>query len=187
MDRLLYMAVMPLVNRLRGSTCRVCAGILTAGFTTLFLDGPEWVKLVDGLALLAAYFLWAIPGWGLYFAALTGRWNPAEKEISFIDEAGLWLVPFVGETDAQSNQARGAFCMFLRMLFAAPFFAYIGGRVDAPVPAALATIIGFAAAAALSYRYSDTTEQAEYYTGAWFATAVQIILLGGIASLSSLV
>lgn len=72
----------------------------------------------------AGFALWAIPGWGKYFAAGHGQYDPQEKEIGWIDWMGEKIFPYDGKE--QTNRKRGIICMGMRGLFLWPFFAAIG-------------------------------------------------------------
>lgn len=93
-----------------------------------------WNPIIAG-AVGLGYYLWALPGWGLYFAAATGQWRKDEVEVAFIDWIGLKLVPFITASTNWSNYRRGIICMGLRGgIFSFPLFLALGYLVS---PAAL--------------------------------------------------
>lgn len=126
----LFIAAMSVLNRIRGGgvvqlsggRTAACAGMgAAAGLLTLRLD----VAFITAGGL----YLWAVLGWGLYFAAVTGQWRRGEVEIRIIDHLGLWLVPFVTETQHKSNYRRGIICFGTRALaLSLPMFALLTWR-----------------------------------------------------------
>lgn len=66
------------------------------------------------------FLIWTVPGWGKYFAAWHGRYNPMEREQRWIDWVGEAVYPYNG--DKERNHIRGALCMGLRGLYLMPFF-----------------------------------------------------------------
>ena len=74
--------------------------------------------------IFAGFALWAVFGHGRYFASFTGRYDPNEKEIAWIDWVGEKVFPFNGRK--RTNRMRGILCMGLRGLYLYPMFALIG-------------------------------------------------------------
>lgn len=116
-------------NRIRGGLIEVAGGRilasimigLGAGAYAFFLGKTNFLLLSGNAAL--GFYLWAVLGWGLYFACATGLWTRGETEIGFIDRLGLKLFPFITATRHYSNFRRGIFCMGLRgLIFSLPMF-----------------------------------------------------------------
>jgi len=60
--------------------------------------GSDWIHAgVSGLIALALLFGGLLLGWGKGFAAITGRYNPAEKEFWPADKAGDWYYARTGD------------------------------------------------------------------------------------------
>lgn len=84
-----------------------------------------------GLITFVGMLIWLIGvwkswgGWGLYFASWTWRWNPAEREVPWIDNIGLKLVPFITGEEHWTNGLRGTICMSLRGLYLLPLFYFL--------------------------------------------------------------
>lgn len=183
-----------MTNRLRGAGgfrfldnrfyalpgCRIIASLFWGLFSALQIQAATigWFG-IDILACGLLFLLWAMPGWGLYFAAFSGKWNPAETEIPIIDSIGLYIVPFRTADVDVSNYRRGALCMGLRGTLILPYYLYLGWRIDHML---LSAGLGMAAAycMGLSYCYGqhvanwfggrrDPVEAAEVLTGTAFA------------------
>lgn len=80
-----------------------------------------------GMAIMVAAcaYLWLMFGWGKYFSSFTGRDNPNEAEIGWIDWIGYKVFPY--DMDARTNRLRGLLCMSIRGLFFYPAFIAIYG------------------------------------------------------------
>lgn len=112
------------LNRVRGG------GIIATGnriLSSLALGGLYALltgSALAGIIVASGFYIWALPGWGLYFAAGHGKWPKNQKEIGFIDAIGLKLIPFKKASKHWTNYARGIICMGLRGgIFSLPLFA----------------------------------------------------------------
>lgn len=74
--------------------------------------------------IFAGFALWAVFGHGRYFAAFTGRYDPKEKEIRWIDWVGEKVFPY--NSKKKTNHMRGILCMGLRGMYLYPMLALIG-------------------------------------------------------------
>lgn len=81
-------------------------------------------SLLIGFITFLGIWLWAAPGWGLYFSSFTGRKNPVEEEIVIID----LLADLFFRDQATKKEIRrwGTFAMSLRGLFLLPLFGFYG-------------------------------------------------------------
>ena len=77
---------------------------------------------VIAVIVFLGIWIWAIPGWGRYFASLHGRDTRKEEEIRFIDRIGIAVFP---DGDYWSNRKRGTLEMALRGLFLCPLFVVL--------------------------------------------------------------
>lgn len=75
------------------------------------------------IAAFASFALWASFGWGRYFSAFHGRYDPAEVEIRWIDWVGDKVYPNTTKW-IEYNRMRGVFCMGLRGLFLSPLLLF---------------------------------------------------------------
>lgn len=138
-------------------------------------------NLLAGVAVSVGFMLWAIPGWGLYFAAATGRWDFTHTEIKWIDWIGLKLFPAVTGRRHKTNFKRGTLCMGLRGgVYSLPLFAGLALTVH---PLALAIwplmfLQGFAYFAfnKLEPQGIDPTGHAEWLWGACMGGIIALTL-----------
>lgn len=124
----IYIFCMALLNRARGSqlfgyTKSTTISRLVATFLMGLLSLAIGYGVLDSLVIWLGLYLWSIRGWGKYFSAFMGNYNPDEREIKWIDELGDALVL---ETDEKSNRLRGALCMCLRGIYMYPMFIALG-------------------------------------------------------------
>lgn len=124
-----------------------------------------------GLAVAIGFLLWAIKGWGLYFAAATGRWDFTDTEIEWIDRIGIRLFPAVTGRRHASNFKRGILCMGLRGgVFSLPLFTGLALTLNSAALAVwpLMFLQGFAyfAFKNLEPKGIDPTGHAEWLWGA---------------------
>ena len=124
-----FAALAAFINPIRGGLLSPLPG------GRILMGGLVWFahSLPVGAAVAFGWYLWAVLGWGLYFAATNGEWREGEVEIKWIDKIGLRLFPFVTSARDASNFKRGAFCFGLRgLVMSLPMFlalAYLLGGV----------------------------------------------------------
>lgn len=103
------------------------------GFVPRWLFFPlvallAWLEFESALitaVVTAGIAFWIVPGLGKYFSVFTGRDDPKESEIEWIDWVGYQLFPSHPTApgwDTRRNQARGLVCMSLRGLYLCPLF-----------------------------------------------------------------
>lgn len=115
----------------------ITIGVINAPvFAAVF---PRYGFWWDCLALLAGFAagaaIWKAPGWGLFFSAFHGRWPLSERECWPVDKIGLWVIPWIGEHDAESNMRRGVFCFCLRaLIYTLPLFGFLAWWINSPYP-----------------------------------------------------
>lgn len=158
--------------------CGTCVYALFQGYDAGMLTKIFFVSW-------AGLTTWAVRGWGLYFACVSGVWREHEKEVLFIDKIGLKLVPFVSETDAKSNQLRGTICMSLRgFFFALPMFVGFAWLLGPWVmlESFLFLLQGpvYRAWASMERRGGDGIAHAEWSWGACMGAILAIILMSGM-------
>lgn len=127
MITLLTALLFALINRDRGIGWipRVEAGIMwgmTAALAAAALQYTIWYQFAILLVVIPGMMIWAIPGWGKYFASFEWTWKVNEIEIPWIDWIVIRLVPFLTEAPHWTNGLRGTLAMSLRGLYITPLF-----------------------------------------------------------------
>lgn len=128
---ILAICAFSLMNAIRGGWLKIpgdrIVSSIGAGAVYCLISG----SVLAGGIVAAGFYLWALKGWGLYFAAGHGQWARNETEIKWIDRIGLKLIPFVTESRHSSNFLRGILCMGLRGgVYSLPLFlglSYVHG------------------------------------------------------------
>lgn len=121
---ILLIASFAALNHIRGGWLEIPGDRIVAslGMGLAYLVYTD-VPLAGAVVALGMY-IWALKGWGLYFAAGHGQWSRKETEVAWIDKIGLRLFPFITSTPHVSNVRRGIFCMGLRgWAYSLPLFA----------------------------------------------------------------
>ena len=77
---------------------------------------------VFGLVTSAGIALWVVRGWGAYFSCVTGRYDPADHEVAWIDRACRRVVPPRPTDTPARNRLRGTLGMSLRGAHLYPLF-----------------------------------------------------------------
>lgn len=99
-----------------------CLAGLSAALYDLTLRDLQHAGIIFLIVALGFAF-WAIFGWGKFDSSFTGRDDPNESEIPWIDRLGYKLFPVNGK--AKTNRNRGALCMALRGMYFYPTFALL--------------------------------------------------------------
>lgn len=124
-----YLFLMALLNRARGTrlfehtSSTVIGRVVSMGGMVLVSWLAFPIGIYEVLVIWAGLMLWcSAGGWGKYFSAMHGKYDPNEHEIAWIDWAGT----YVEMTDECSNRLRGLFCMCLRGIYMYPIFIGLG-------------------------------------------------------------
>ena len=121
--------VFGLANHARGRGTLIggrwaCAayGGVSIGLVAVLLGFDVWRSLAISAATTLGFYNWLVWGWGLYFAAFTGKWPYGLKEIPWIDSVCFWLIPWRTGFAHWTNYVRGWIGMTLRGLYLIPMF-----------------------------------------------------------------
>ncbi len=162
--------------------CSYCNRVRGGLYDNDGLSGARWIaaailglgvylytlNVCQAIVVFAGFYLWAMKGWGLYFAAATGTWDITRRQIRWIDELGYKLFPFIHGGKLPSNYMRGIFCMGIRGgVFSIPLFA--GLAFFNPVALLYWPVMflqGFAYFAFAWVKNEDPTAYAEWLWGA---------------------
>lgn len=175
----LFILTSAALNGARGRGVVPGGRILFAILMGVCAGSYSW-NIPAGIVVASGMFLWALPGWGKYFSAFTGRDNPKEQEISWIDWIGYRI--FLSDGYEKTNLMRGTLCMSLRGLYLYPMFIAL-----APFTSWLSLIVGLGCLlqgpAYGLMRYLESEEYAVLYAellmGAVIGCLLSVVLLTG--------
>jgi hypothetical protein len=125
----LIIGIFGLINRLRGSDVPLTNKVITSLVCGVIMGiyAENWV--IFSIVSIGIY-IWAVFGWGKYFAAFHGRYNVNEKEFYPADLVAdkLYLKGKLNANDA------GMVGMAIRALLALPMFIGLGIYLNSYLP-----------------------------------------------------